>query len=119
MEQNLRDIYGRRQPFKKGIKFSKEGKIYTDHDAFMKYPGEVEEVDIVVPPCTIDYRLNGYKGVYNRVGQGQINDPCGKIKGNVMGYTENDLLDIDEQKFFKNRQVRNDIDKFSKENVEL
>jgi hypothetical protein len=43
----------------------------------MKDPTDIEEIDIVNPPCTVDTRLVNYKGIYNKLAQGEINDPCG------------------------------------------
>ena len=56
---------------------------FTNWDYFL--PKNEQFVDIHENPCPKDERLTRYKGIYNRMGQNQINDPFGTVEGPMFG----------------------------------
>ena len=60
-----------------------------------------EDDNIVPDPAPIDLRLMNYKGVYNRLAQGETNDPMHKNQG-MCGKSYQKMFDIDDVKYKTN-----------------
>lgn len=79
--------------FKKCEEHTEKGRPFTNWEKLMIDPLNIKQTDIYKEPFPTDMRVISYKGVYNRLSQGNINDMMGSHEQGAFGQKQENMFD--------------------------